>query len=98
MRSTWERSVPFTGKPLPAGFKTKVVVREGRKTDTASYTYGISYAGKVRFGDEIDPLVTSLTACAGSYSYPLWILACEMKIIYDFDKNDIIIRKYFTYR
>lgn len=98
VRSTWERSVPFIGKPLPAGFKTKVVVREGRKTDTASYTYGISYAGKVRFGDEIDPLVTSLTACAGSYSYPLWILACEMKIIYDFDKNDIIIRKYFTYR
>ena len=77
VRSTWERSVPFIGKPLPAGFKTKVVVREGRKTDTASYTYGISYAGKVRFGDEIDPLVTSLTACAGSYSYPLWILACE---------------------
>lgn len=77
VRSTWERSVPFISKPLPAGLKSKIVVREGRKTDTASYTYGISYAGKVRFGEEIDPHVTSLTACAGSYSYPLWILACE---------------------
>ncbi len=45
--------------------------------DNAIHTYGISYAGKVRFGDEIDPHVTSLTTCAGSYSYPLWILACE---------------------
>ena len=78
IRSTWDRSVPFINTHLPAGIKTRVVVREGRKTDTASYTYGISYAGKVRFGDEIDPHVTSLTACAGSFSYPLWILACEL--------------------
>lgn len=77
VRSTWDRSVPFTNTHLPAGIKSKVVVRAGRKTDTAIYTYGISYAGKVRFGDEIDPHVTSLTACAGSFSYPLWILACE---------------------
>ena len=78
LKSTWDRSMPFiNGAHLPVGLKTKVVVQSGRKTDTASYTYGISYAGKVRFGDEIDPHVTSLTACAGSYSYPLWILACE---------------------
>lgn len=77
IRSVWDRSVPFIGTALPAGIKSKIIVREGRKTDTASYTYGISYAGKVCFGDEIDPHVTSLTACAGSYSYPLWILACE---------------------
>lgn len=72
-----ERSKPFIDTSLPVGIKTKIIVREGRKTDTAIYTYGISYAGKVRFGEEIDPHVTSLTAYAGSYSYLLWILACE---------------------
>ena len=77
LRAVWERSKPFIGTSLPVGIKTKIIVREGRKTDTAIYTYGISYAGKVRFGEEIDPHVISLTACAGSYSYPLWILACE---------------------
>ena len=57
IRSVWDRSVPFIGTALPAGIKSKIIVREGRKTDTASYTYGISYAGKVCFGDEIDPHV-----------------------------------------
>ena len=77
VKSVWDRLKPFTEKPLPTGLKTKVAVQSGRKTDTGIYTYGISYAGKVRFGDEIDPYVTSVTACAGSYSYPVWILACE---------------------
>ena len=77
VKSVWDRLKPFTEKPLPTGLKTKVAVQSGRKTDTCIYTYGISYAGKVRFGDEIDPYVTSVTACAGSYSYPVWILACE---------------------
>ena len=45
--------------------------------DRASYTYGLSYAGKVRFDEAVDPYVASVTACAGSYSYPLWIMACE---------------------
>jgi hypothetical protein len=64
-------------KPLPIGLKTTMITNGGRKLDREIYTYGISYAGKIRFGDEIDPYVTSLTACAGSYSYPLWIVACE---------------------
>ena len=97
VRSTWDRSVPFINTHLPAGIKTQVVVRSGRKTDTASYTYGISYAGKVRFGDEIDPLVSSLTACAGSYSYPLWILACEfggtLRLVFTQDyESDTLVR------
>lgn len=77
VRATWDRAVPFIGNSLPPGIKTRIMVRAGRKTDTGIYTYGISYAGKVRFGDQIDPHVTSLTACAASYSYPLWILASE---------------------
>lgn len=64
-------------KPLPIGLKTTMITNGGRKLDREIYTYGISYAGKIRFGDEIDPYVTSLTACAGSYSYPLWIVVCE---------------------
>ena len=77
VRSTWNRPVPFIYTPLPAEIKSRVVVRVGRIMDNATHTYGISYAGKVRFGNEIDPHVTSLTSYAGSYSYPLWILACE---------------------
>ena len=68
---------PVLEKPLPTGVKTRLIVNGGRKIDREIYTYGISYAGKVRFGEEIDPRVASVTACAGSYSYPLWILACE---------------------
>ena len=64
-------------KRLPLGIKARIITNGGRKIDREIYTYGISYAGKVRFGEEIDPHVTSVTACAGSYSYPLWILACE---------------------
>lgn len=64
-------------KPGPVGIKARIITNGGRKIDREIYTYGISYAGKVRFGEEIDPHVTSMTARAGSYSYPLWILACE---------------------
>ena len=64
-------------KPLPLGIRARLITNGGRKIDRGIYTYGISYAGKVRFGVEIDPHVASVTACAGSYSYPLWILACE---------------------
>lgn len=64
-------------KRLPLGLKARIITNGGRKMDREIYTYGISYAGKVRFGEEIDPHVASVTACAGSYSYPLWILACE---------------------
>jgi hypothetical protein len=65
------------GKSLPLRLKARIITDGGRKMDREIYTYGISYAGKVRFGEEIDPHVVSVTACAGSYSYPLWILACE---------------------
>ena len=77
VRSTWNRPVPFIYTPLPAEIKSRVVVRVGRIMDNATHTYGISYADKVRIANKIDPHVTSLTTCAGSYSYPLWILACE---------------------
>ena len=65
------------GKRLPLGIKARIITNGGRKIDREIYTYGLSYAGKVRFGEEIDPHIASVTACAGSYSYPLWILACE---------------------
>ena len=77
VKGTMDRVIPVAESPLPVGIETKLMLNVGRKEDTANYTYGISYAGKVLFGDEIDPYVTSVTACAGSYSYPLWILACE---------------------
>ena len=64
---------------LPKGILSGLAVRIGRKRDASSYTYGISYAGKITFGEQIDPYVTAVTACAGSYSYPLWNIACEYK-------------------
>ena len=77
VKGVMEKVNPVTDHSLLPGVTTRLIVKSGRKTDTASYTYGISYAGAVRFGDEIDPYVASVSACAGSYSYPLWILACE---------------------
>lgn len=72
-----DKAAPVIKAPLPLGLKTHLIVNVGRMMDRSSYTYGLSYAGKVRFDDEIDPYVASVTACAGSYSYPLWIMACE---------------------
>lgn len=79
--------------PLPIGLLSRIVVRKGRQMDVDSYTYGISYVGNVNFEENIDPYVTSVTACAGSYSYPLWIIACEyngiirMKLIQSYDSD-----------
>ena len=77
VKGTMERVAPAIRWKIPLGLKTRLIVDAGRKTDRGAYTYGISYAGKVRFDDEIAPCVKSLTGCAGSYSYPLWIVASE---------------------
>ena len=54
------------------------VLRTGKK-DSANNTYGISYAGHLDFGDDIAQQVKTVSVSAGSYSYPLWIIACEYK-------------------
>ena len=72
-----DKAAPVIKSPLPPGLKAHLIVNVGRMMDRASYTYGLSYAGKVRFDEAVDPYVASVTACAGSYSYPLWIMACE---------------------
>ena len=65
--------------PMPIRLTSPQVVKNGRKKDSAINTYGISYAGHLDFGDAIAQLVKTVGVSAGSYSYPLWIVACEYK-------------------
>jgi hypothetical protein len=63
--------------PMPIRLTSPQVVKNGRKKDSAINTYGISYAGHLDFGDVIAQQVKTVGVSAGSYSYPLWIVACE---------------------
>ena len=75
--------------PLPIRQVSPKVVKSGRQKDSAFCTYGISYAGHLDFfdeqsgeaerGDSIAQQVKTVGVSAGSYSYPLWIVACEYK-------------------
>ena len=65
--------------PLSVRQTSPMVVKSGRKKDSANNTYGISYAGHLDFGDAIAQQVQTVSVSAGSYSYPLWIIACEYK-------------------
>ena len=70
--------------PMPVGKVSPMVVKSGRQKDSAFCTYGISYAGHLDFsehqgGDAIASQVQAVGFSAGSYSYPLWIAACEYK-------------------
>ncbi len=65
--------------PMPIGQTSPQIVKSGRKKDSAFCTYGISYAGHLDFGEAIAQHVQTVSVSAGSYSYPLWIVACEYK-------------------
>ena len=75
--------------PMPVTDVSPMVVKSGREKDSAFCTYGISYAGHLDFsdkqggdakcGDAIARQVQAVGFSAGSYSYPLWIAACEYK-------------------
>ena len=74
--------------PMPVTEVSPMVVKSGRQKDSAFCTYGISYAGHLGFsdyqgearcGDAIARQVQAVGVSAGSYSYPLWIIACEYK-------------------
>ena len=70
--------------PLPVTEVSPMVVKSRRQKDSAFCTYGISYAGHLDFsdhqgGDAIARQVQTVRVSAGSYSYPLWIIACEYK-------------------
>ena len=65
--------------PLPIRQVSPMVIKSGRQKDSAINTYGISYAGHLDFGDAIAQQVKIVGVSAGSYSYPLWIVACEYK-------------------
>ena len=70
--------------PMPVTKVSPMVVKSGRQKDSAFCTYGISYAGHLDFsdhqgGDAIARQVQTVRVSAGSYSYPLWIIACEYK-------------------
>jgi hypothetical protein len=65
--------------PLSVRQTSPMVVKSGRKKDSANNTYGISYAGHLDFGEAIAQQVQTVSVSAGSYSYPLWIIACEYK-------------------
>ena len=80
--------------PMPVTEVSPMIVKSGRQKDSAFCTYGISYAGHLDFsdhqgceagcsdagcGDAIAQQVQAVRVSAGSYSYPLWIIACEYK-------------------
>ena len=65
--------------PQPVTEVSPMVVKSGRVKDSANNTYGISYAGHLDFGDAIAQQVKTVSVSAGSYSYPLWMIACEYK-------------------
>lgn len=85
---------------VPVGILSPMIVKNGRQADANNYTYGISYPGKIAFGGDIDPIVASVSACAGSYSYPLWIMACEfngiirMKFVQSYE-SDVLTKRIF---
>lgn len=58
-------------------FASGLSVAASRRRDDRNNTYGLSYGGHVSFGQSIDRNVESVSACAGSYSYPVWMVACE---------------------
>ena len=86
--------------PYPIEAVSQRAVDGRRDKDRRFYTYGVSYAGKIIFGDEIDPYVETVTSSAASYSYPLWILACEhngmirMSFAQNFE-SDLLVRAVF---
>ena len=65
--------------PLSVRQTSSWAVKNGRRIDSANNTYGISYAGHLDFGDTIAEQLKTISVSAGSYSYPLWIIACEYK-------------------
>ncbi len=65
--------------PLPVTKVSPMVVKSRRQNDSAFCTYGISYAGHLDFGEAAAQQVKAVGVSAGSYSYPLWIIACEYK-------------------
>ena len=75
----WADFVPILSSSLPVRQMSPQVVKSKRKNDGAINTYGISYAGHLDFGEAIARQVKAVGVSAGSYSYPLWIVACEYK-------------------
>ena len=53
IKGNMDKVKPVVDAPLPLDIQTRLIVDGGRKIDRASYTYGISYAGKVCFDEEI---------------------------------------------
>ena len=76
LRSSFDR---IFSAPMPIRLTSPRVVKSGRKKDSAFNTYGISYAGHLDFGEAAAQQVQAVGVSAGSYSYPLWIVACEYK-------------------
>ena len=70
---------PVFSSPLPVLQLSSLLIKSGRENDSAINTYGISYAGHLDFGVAIAQQVQTVGVSAGSYSYPLWIVASEYK-------------------
>ena len=78
----------------------QMAVSSLRERDDKNNTYGLSYSGHISFGENIDKYVESVTACAGSYSYPVWMMACEfngmlrMMVAQSFE-SDTVVKAFF---
>ena len=85
----WSDYDQIFSSSLPVRQMSPSIIKNGRKKDAANNTYGISYAGHLDFfdeqsgeaerGDAAAQQVKAVGVSAGSYSYPLWIVACEYK-------------------
>ena len=66
--------VAYTMKRLESAFQAPYPIEtvshgsiaRGRKVDYDNYTYGVSYGGKITFGEKIDPHITAVTAAVPS--------------------------------
>ena len=93
LRSDFEQ---IFAAPLPIRQTSPQVVKSGRQKDSAFCTYGISYAGHLDFGEAAAQQVQAVGVSAGSYSYPLWIVACEykgiirMRLVQSFESDRLV--------
>ena len=75
----WSAFDEVFAAPMPIRLTSPRVVKSRRERDSANNTYGISYAGHLDFGEAAAQQVKAVGVSAGSYSYPLWIVATEYK-------------------
>lgn len=67
-------------QPYPIEIIVPAVKKDRAQREAmTSYTYGMSYPGKICFPEPVEPLVKSVVVSVSATSFPLMIEACEYK-------------------